>query len=429
MPLLNEAAHSCLMRASAEYHHRPGTRIVVKGSSADRVAIARGYLLRLGETPATNVLASTSRGDPHTVTVSLLLAALPHRKSVAPAIDPIKDRMNELDQLQAKNRNDIRDIDARATAGIKRAIDSAAQADEHADAAQSRTYQANRTAGQSSSQTADVSVPLPPPPSAALPTRPGTDEPTTPPHAAQPPTVHPPVSQRPVPPARVPHAGSNPTTPAAAADPYIVGSQIRQWKDRLQSGGIEFNNPQIMVVGVDTGVAVYIHGYADTTHSALPGVQQQGVVKVSDYMRVDLDAPFTPGEFAITPGQGAIQPVPIDGVATWEFKVKPLTATAEPQTLVIHPYLIPPDSLSMQPLPERNFMVAVTVESFWHHIVLLWEEDPIKVLKYLLPGGKGWSGLGAFLTGLIALLTSLGVIAWIRRKINPHEAAPKDGKT
>ena len=36
--------------------------------------------------------------------------------------------------------------------------------------------------------------------------------------------------------------------------------------------------------------------------------------------------------------------------------------------------------------------------------------------------GHGWP------PGL-ALLTSLGVIAWIRRKINPHEAAPKDSKT
>jgi hypothetical protein len=37
------------------------------------------------------------------------------KKWVAREVDPIKDRTNELDQLQAKNANDIKDVDGRAT--------------------------------------------------------------------------------------------------------------------------------------------------------------------------------------------------------------------------------------------------------------------------------------------------------------------------
>ncbi|HEV2620354.1 MAG TPA: hypothetical protein VGU23_10505, partial [Acidobacteriaceae bacterium] len=40
------------------------------------------------------------------------------KKWVAREVDPIKDRTNELDQLQAKNANDIRDVDSRAQSGI-----------------------------------------------------------------------------------------------------------------------------------------------------------------------------------------------------------------------------------------------------------------------------------------------------------------------
>ena len=78
---------------------------------------------------------------------------LARKKWVHRQIDPVKDRVNELDQLQAKNANDIRDVDGRATAGIKRAGDSAALADQHAGAAQARADQANGLAGSASSRT------------------------------------------------------------------------------------------------------------------------------------------------------------------------------------------------------------------------------------------------------------------------------------
>jgi outer membrane protein OmpA-like peptidoglycan-associated protein len=68
------------------------------------------------------------------------------KKWVNRQVDPIRDRANELDELQAKNANDIRDVDARATAGVNRAMTAAQTADAHAADAASRADQANSLA-------------------------------------------------------------------------------------------------------------------------------------------------------------------------------------------------------------------------------------------------------------------------------------------
>ncbi len=78
---------------------------------------------------------------------------LARKKWVHRQIDPVKDRVNELDQLQAKNANDIRDVDGRATTGIRRANDAASLADQHAGTAQARADEANGLAGNASSRT------------------------------------------------------------------------------------------------------------------------------------------------------------------------------------------------------------------------------------------------------------------------------------
>ncbi len=81
---------------------------------------------------------------------------LARKKWVHRQIDPVKDRVNELDELQAKNANDIKDVDARATAGINR-VDAAAQAaDQHAAAAASRADQANSLAVAADSKTTSL---------------------------------------------------------------------------------------------------------------------------------------------------------------------------------------------------------------------------------------------------------------------------------
>jgi len=78
---------------------------------------------------------------------------LARKKWVKREISPVKDRVNELDQLQAKNANDIKDVDSRATAGIKRANDAATLADQHAADAASRAEAANGTATSASTRT------------------------------------------------------------------------------------------------------------------------------------------------------------------------------------------------------------------------------------------------------------------------------------
>jgi outer membrane protein OmpA-like peptidoglycan-associated protein len=75
------------------------------------------------------------------------------KKWVAREVDPIKDRTNELDQLQAKNANDIKDVDKRAQDGINNAMMAANTADSHAADAASRANAAQTTATGASSRT------------------------------------------------------------------------------------------------------------------------------------------------------------------------------------------------------------------------------------------------------------------------------------
>jgi outer membrane protein OmpA-like peptidoglycan-associated protein len=78
---------------------------------------------------------------------------LARKKWVHRQVDPIKDRTNELDQLQAKNANDIRDVDTRATAGINKAMTAANTADQHAVDAGNRANAAQNTATTASTRT------------------------------------------------------------------------------------------------------------------------------------------------------------------------------------------------------------------------------------------------------------------------------------
>lgn len=68
------------------------------------------------------------------------------KKWVKKRLDPINDRLTELDQVNAKNASDIKDVDARATAGIKKAQDSADAANQVATAAGDQAKKANDTA-------------------------------------------------------------------------------------------------------------------------------------------------------------------------------------------------------------------------------------------------------------------------------------------
>ena len=74
------------------------------------------------------------------------------KKYVQNQLAPIRNRVNELDDLTAANAKQIKDVDARAQAGIQMADAKASQADQHAIDAGNRAQQANQTAQQASSR-------------------------------------------------------------------------------------------------------------------------------------------------------------------------------------------------------------------------------------------------------------------------------------
>jgi outer membrane protein OmpA-like peptidoglycan-associated protein len=110
--------------------------------------------------PAGNQPAASSGASTDTATGKAPLA-LPSREGfwghlnpfarknyVKRQTEPIRDRVNELDELTSANSKAIRDTDSRAQTGIKLASDKADQADQHAIDAGNKANQAQQTAQQ-----------------------------------------------------------------------------------------------------------------------------------------------------------------------------------------------------------------------------------------------------------------------------------------
>jgi outer membrane protein OmpA-like peptidoglycan-associated protein len=74
------------------------------------------------------------------------------KKYVQRQLSPIRNRVNELDDLTAANSRQIKDVDARAQEGIRQASAKANEADQHALEAGNRAQQANQTATQASNR-------------------------------------------------------------------------------------------------------------------------------------------------------------------------------------------------------------------------------------------------------------------------------------
>lgn len=74
------------------------------------------------------------------------------KKYVQRQVTPIRNRVNELDELSAQNAKYIKDVDSRAQAGIKMASEKADLADQHALAASNSAQAANQTAQQASNR-------------------------------------------------------------------------------------------------------------------------------------------------------------------------------------------------------------------------------------------------------------------------------------
>ena len=72
------------------------------------------------------------------------------KKWVKKQTDPINDRLSELDDVNARNARDIKDVDARAQAGILKAQTQADAANQTANSANQEALNANSTAQQAS---------------------------------------------------------------------------------------------------------------------------------------------------------------------------------------------------------------------------------------------------------------------------------------
>ena len=81
---------------------------------------------------------------------------LARKKWVNRQVAPVKDRLNELDQLTAKNANDIKDVDSRAQAGIHQAQTTADAANQQAVQASTQAGQAQQLAQQANTQTTQL---------------------------------------------------------------------------------------------------------------------------------------------------------------------------------------------------------------------------------------------------------------------------------
>lgn len=68
------------------------------------------------------------------------------KKYVNRQLDPVRGRVNELDELTAKNSKTITDVDSRANEGIRNAMSKASEADSHAVDAGNKASQAQQTA-------------------------------------------------------------------------------------------------------------------------------------------------------------------------------------------------------------------------------------------------------------------------------------------
>jgi outer membrane protein OmpA-like peptidoglycan-associated protein len=83
---------------------------------------------------------------------------LARKKWVNRQVAPVKDRLNELDQLTAKNANDIKDVDSRAQAGIHQAQTTADSANQQALQASTQAGQAQQLAQQANTQTGQLNT-------------------------------------------------------------------------------------------------------------------------------------------------------------------------------------------------------------------------------------------------------------------------------
>jgi outer membrane protein OmpA-like peptidoglycan-associated protein len=84
--------------------------------------------------------------------VNLVTHPFANKKYVQRLVGPIRDRLNELDQLSSENSKTIKDVDTRATQGIQLASEKSSLADQHATDAANKAQLAQTAATQASTR-------------------------------------------------------------------------------------------------------------------------------------------------------------------------------------------------------------------------------------------------------------------------------------
>lgn len=88
--------------------------------------------------------------------VNLVTHPFASKKYVQRQVGPIRDRINELDELTSENAKSIKDVDSRATQGIQLASEKTNLADQHATDATSKAQLAQGAATQASTRVSSV---------------------------------------------------------------------------------------------------------------------------------------------------------------------------------------------------------------------------------------------------------------------------------
>jgi len=86
--------------------------------------------------------------------VNLVTHPFANKKYVQRQVGPIRDRLNELDELTSENGKRIKDVDSRAQQGIQMASEKSSLADQHATDAANKAQLAQAAANQASTRVA-----------------------------------------------------------------------------------------------------------------------------------------------------------------------------------------------------------------------------------------------------------------------------------
>ncbi len=88
--------------------------------------------------------------------VNLVTHPFANKKYVQRRVGPIRDRLNELDQITSENSTSIKTVDSRTTQGIQLASEKVNLADQHATEANSKAQEAQTSATQASTRVSSV---------------------------------------------------------------------------------------------------------------------------------------------------------------------------------------------------------------------------------------------------------------------------------